>query len=110
MGGTVECRSVEALDFNDSVVRHYMGLDIMALSKAVYIECDGGDECDETHFEFCPHPDKRREGLKRGCHVVGKGGETIGFRVGSYSGFSFWKRHLSLLCLGVEPEEVWTHP
>ena len=87
-----------------------MGLDIVAISKAVPVECHGGDACDETHFQFCPHPNKRREGLNLGCHVVGRGGRSMGFGAGTYAGYDAWRRELCLLALGVEPEEVWEHP
>lgn len=86
-----------------------MGLDIVAISKAVPIECEGGDACDETHFTVGSYR-KRRDDLKPGCYVKGKGGREFGFRAGSYTGYSDWKRELCLLVLGVLPEEVWENP
>jgi hypothetical protein len=87
-----------------------MGLDIIAISKAVPIKCQGGEECDDTHYGFCPEPEKRREGLKPGCHIIGKGGRWMHFRAGSYAGYGNWRRELAVLALGVEPQEIWEHP
>jgi hypothetical protein len=87
-----------------------MGVDVDAISKAVHVVCRGGDDCDETHYHFCPHPAKRREGLKPGCHIVGKGGRSFGFWAANYAEYDDWRRSLSLLALGVHPEEVWQHP
>jgi hypothetical protein len=86
-----------------------MGVDIIAVSRAVPIPCKGDDACDETHFAVGSYR-KRREGLKPGCYVTGKGGRDFGFRAGSYSGYSDWRKTLCLLALGVLPEEVWEHP
>ena len=86
-----------------------MGLDIVAISKAVPIQCEGDDSCDETHFTVGSYR-KRRDGLKPGCYVKGKGGREFGFRAGSYIGYSDWRKTLCLLALRVPPEEVWEHP
>ena len=86
-----------------------MGLDIVAVSKAVPIECKGGDACDETHFTVGYYA-KRRDRLKPGCYIKGKGGQEFWFRAGSCSGYSDWKIDLCLLALGVSPEEVWQNP
>jgi hypothetical protein len=86
-----------------------MGVDIVAVSRAVPIPCKGDDSCDETHFTVGSYP-KRRDGLKPGCYVKGKGGREFGFRAGSYIGYSDWRKTLCLLALGVVPQEVWEHP
>jgi hypothetical protein len=86
-----------------------MGVDIIAISKAKFVACRGDEECDEKHYGVGSYR-KRRDGLKPGCYVVGKGGRSMGFGAGTYAGYNDWKRQLSLLALGVEPEEVWEHP
>jgi hypothetical protein len=87
-----------------------MGLDIIAISKARLVKCRNNDEvCLETHFSVGAYR-KRRDDVKAGCYVVGKKGRSYGFYAGSYFGFGEWKRQLSLLALGVEPEEVWAYP
>jgi hypothetical protein len=37
-------------------------------------------------------------------------GKSKGFRAGSYSGYNWWRRHLSLMALDTEPEDVWSDP
>ncbi len=86
-----------------------MGVDVVAISKARAVACQGDEACDETHYGFGSYP-KRNDGLKTGCYVVGKGGRSFGFRAGSAAGYNHWRRELSLLAVGVEPEEVWEHP
>ena len=86
-----------------------MGLDIAAISKAKLVACRGDEECDDTHYCVGSYR-KRRDGLKSGCYIVGKGGRSFNFRAGSYVGYSEWICQLSLLSLAVEPEEVWDHP
>ena len=85
-----------------------MGLDVIAVSKAKYLACSGGDECDDTHWPVGRSP-KRRDGLKPGCYVAGRGGRDTGFYI-NYSDYNDWRRNLSILALGVPPEEVWDHP
>ena len=86
-----------------------MGVDIEAISRAKYVACRGDEECDEKHYGVGSYP-KRRDGLKPGCYVVGKGGRSMGFGAGTYVGYNDWKRQLSRMALGVEPEEVWDAP
>jgi hypothetical protein len=86
-----------------------MGVDIIAISKAKLVACRGDEECDDSHYVVGSSP-SRRDGLKPGCYIVGKGGGSMGFRAGSYAGYSGWKRQLSLLALGLTPEEVWEQP
>ena len=54
-------------------------------------------------------PCRRKDGVKMGCYVPGRGGRTssLDFNYAAYDG---WIRRLSLMALGVEPEEVWNHP
>ena len=86
-----------------------MGLDVVAISKATRVACWGDEECDETHYGVGSYR-KRRDGVKPGCYIVGNAGRSS-FVVGvSYAGYSAWRRQLSLLSLGVEPEAVWEHP
>jgi hypothetical protein len=85
-----------------------MGLDIIAVSKAKQVACIGGDECDDTHWPV-GRSVKRRDGLKPGCYVAGRGGRDTGFAI-NYNGYNEWRRELSILALGVLPEEVWEHP
>jgi hypothetical protein len=97
-----------------------MGLDIGAYSKVVgnYLgpSKQFTDEQRERLYEedrvlnvysvsgFEERLDGYAEGLYR-CQ-----GESLGFRAGSYSGYNWWRRHLSLMALGVEPEDVWADP
>lgn len=37
-------------------------------------------------------------------------GEVWGFPAGSYGGYNLWRRHLSKMALGKEPEDVWRAP
>lgn len=82
-----------------------MGLDVEAISRATFVTCRNEENCDDTHH-FVGSLRKRRDGLKAGCYVKGNGGRCFGFRAGSYTGYSEWRRQLSLLALEVEPEEV----
>ena len=86
-----------------------MGLDVVAISKATRVACRGGEECDETHYGVGSYR-KRRDGVKPGCYIVGNGGRSRFVTYVPYAGYSAWRRQLSLLSLGVEPEEVWEHP
>jgi hypothetical protein len=48
--------------------------------------------------------------MRAGCYVPGRGSRRFEYRVGTYLVYNLWRRHLSLLALGVEPEVVWDHP
>ena len=94
-----------------------MGLDVVAISKATRVACRGGEECDETHYGVGSYR-KRRDGVKPGRYIVGNGGRSrfvtyVPYAFVTYvpyAGYSAWRRQLSLLSLGVEPEEVWEYP
>jgi hypothetical protein len=96
-----------------------MGLDIHAASKAAshYLRGRSDDEAeDEKLFEADDvmyvyanddFPDQA-EGYADGFYRIH--GESFGFRAGSYSGYNAWRRHLCLMALDREPEDVWADP
>ena len=86
-----------------------MGLDIVAISKAKLVACQGGDKCPFSHYEVGAYW-KRQHGLTPGCYIKGQGGRFCNVGYASYAAYNAWRRHLSLLSLAVEPEEVWEHP
>lgn len=85
-----------------------MGLQIIAVSKAKWVSCSGGDECGDAHWPV-GRSKKRRDGLKSGCYVTGRGGRDMGFSI-SWNGYGVWIEELSKLVLGIPKEEVWKHP
>jgi len=91
-----------------------MGIGITGISKAKLVPCSGDyvegeyDVCLEEHYTV-DAPSRGRDRVRPGCYVAGRGGRTFSFDF-SYSGYDAWIRQLSLLALGVEPEEVWEHP
>lgn len=85
-----------------------MGVDVWAMSKATLVKCNEESHSDD-HCYIAPYR-KRLDGLRSGCYRVGKGGRNLGFRVGSYLDFDQWIRELSIMALGVQPEETWNHP
>ena len=86
-----------------------MGLDIVAISKAKLVACQGGDKCPFSHYDVGVDR-KRKDGLTPGCYIKGEGGRSCFVGDASYSAYNAWRRHLSLLSLAVEPETVWEHP
>ena len=86
-----------------------MGLDFVAISKAKLVACQGGDKCPFSHYEVDAYR-KRQHGLTPGCYIKGQGGRSCFVGCLSYASYNAWRRHLSLLSLMVEPEEVWEHP
>ena len=90
-----------------------VGIGITGMSKAKRVACSGEyiegeyDVCLETHFTIDPLS-RRRGGVKPGCYMVDRGGRTFDLEFG-YAAYDGWIRRLSLLALGVEPEEVWQH-
>jgi hypothetical protein len=89
-----------------------MGIGIRGMSKAKLLRCPGDESCDpeciEEHLTVGT-PGRGKDAVKMGCYVPGRGGRTSDLDFG-YGGYSAWMRRLSLLALGVEPEEVWQHP
>lgn len=90
-----------------------MGIGITGMSKAKRVACSGEyvegeyDVCLEKHFTIDPLSRRRGE-VKPGCYKVDRGGRTFDLEFG-YAAYDGWIRRLSLLALGVEPEEVWQH-
>jgi hypothetical protein len=89
-----------------------MGVGITGMSKAKLLPCPGDGSCDpeciEEHLTVGT-PSNGKDAVKMGCYVPGRGGRTFDLDFG-YGGYSTRMRRLSLLALGVEPEEVWQHP
>lgn len=89
-----------------------MGLDITAVSKAVWGR-DGSDEYDGyddnlvSAYQNGDFPDQF-DYLKDGWYRVD--GETFRFRAGSYGGYGAWRRSLCAQALGVDVEEIWDNP
>jgi len=93
-----------------------MGLDIVAVSKAVQVPCrwkgatrDEVSECENYHTTV-GSVYRKKDGIKPGCYVLKKGGREFDFEAGSGSGFGDWRDDLSLFVLSVTAEEVWEHP
>ncbi len=86
-----------------------MGLDIVSISRARRVACRGGEECTDSHLEVSSYQN-RKDGLKSGCYVKGKGGRSFGFRACSYFGYYLFRQELSLFFLGVMPQDIWDHP
>ncbi len=88
-----------------------MGLETIAISKAKWLRRHCNEDDDNADFVYFVSPsDRRRDGMKFGVYGVGKGGRVFDGWDGPYSIYNEWRRELSLLALGVEPEEVWNHP
>jgi len=91
-----------------------MGIGITGISKAKLVPCSRDsvegeyDVCLEEHH-IVDAPSRRRDGVKPGCYIAGQGGRTFSLDF-NYSAYSGWMRRLSLMALGLEPEEVWHHP
>lgn len=89
-----------------------MSLSIRATSKANLVDCNG--YIDEEAGELCDHDEvgpfsKRRDGLKPGCYVPGKGGRTFYFEIW-YKDYSDWMQELCRFALSAEWKEVCEHP
>jgi hypothetical protein len=83
-----------------------MGLDITAYSKLQPMY--GRPDDDAIHLYVVEEEFRARgAGIDPGLYALGKDGDFLDFRAGSYSGYNQWRRELSRLALGVEPEEVW---
>jgi hypothetical protein len=94
-----------------------MGLDISACGKAAENYLGPYKQFSEEEIERLYAEDsvmhvysvggfeERLDGYPAG--IYRSKGEYIGFRAGSYSGYNWWRRHLSLMALGLEPEDVW---
>jgi len=91
-----------------------MGIGITGISKAKRVLCSGehvegeDDDCLKEHLTI-DAPARGRDGVKPGCYIAGRGGRetSLDFNYAAYDG---WITRLSLMALGVEPDEVWRHP
>ena len=84
-----------------------MGLDISAYSRLIpATESEDGIRVFAADPAFMPRLDGRAEG----CYARTPETEELRFRAGSYSGYSDWRRELSRLIQGREPEAVWGDP
>lgn len=87
-----------------------MGLDITAYSKLT--EVDERDACDIViakellDFTEANFPG-RTAGLTVGRYVVDDGGESFGFRAGSYGGYNQWRNDLAIFAGHGSAEAVW---
>jgi hypothetical protein len=85
-----------------------MSLSIRAISRAAFIECDGyvdekaGAPCDHDEATWFP---LGREGLKPGCYVREKGGESFSFEIG-YPAYARWFDELYRMLYGVDANGV----
>jgi hypothetical protein len=91
-----------------------MGIGITGISKAKLVSCSGDyvegeyDVCLEEH-DTVSTPGQGKDAVKMGCYIAGRGGRTFSLDF-NYAAYNGWIRRLSLMALGVEPEEVWHHP
>ncbi len=98
-----------------------MGIGITGMSKATRLPCSNDEKCpclqeDDEGELLCGDevlcvdvPGRRKDPVKEGCYVAGRGGRTSSLDF-NYSAYAGWIRRLSLMALGVEPEDVWDHP
>jgi hypothetical protein len=87
-----------------------MGLDISAVQVVEFArermdDDDWGDA--ESPLPLIRNQDvpDRGDGLADGLYR--RGGESMSFRAGSYSGYNLWRAWLCKAALGVSQEEVW---
>src|SRR5688572_17644256 len=85
-----------------------MGVDVIALSKAVGGRCrivtkQDDVECLERHTTMGTIS-RKRDGLRRGCYVCGIGGTEIDFRAGSGLGYSTWIDALCEFAVSLPPQ------
>ncbi|MGP0069714.1 MAG: hypothetical protein ACLQGP_39700 [Isosphaeraceae bacterium] len=92
-----------------------MGIGITGISKAKRVPCSG-EPSEDDEYDVCADehitvdvPSRGRDRVKMGCYVPGPGGRmaSLDFNYFAYDG---WIRRLSLMALGVEPEDVWNYP
>jgi hypothetical protein len=89
-----------------------MGLSIRAISKAVFVECDGNATPGDPEGEACEHEATvhdfplGQEGLKPGCYVPGKGGCLFSFEI-AYSDYARWFDELYRMLYGVDANGVY---
>jgi hypothetical protein len=97
-----------------------MGLDITAVSRTASHFLGSREQLGDEQYEELLESDtalpiwvsdgheERLDGYARGMYRVE--GQSMGFRAGSYSGYNWWRRHLSLMALDEEPQTVWADP
>jgi len=89
-----------------------MGLSIRAISRAMFVECDGNAVPGDPDGEPCDHDATvrsfplKREGLKSGCYVTGKGGRSFSFEI-AYSHYARWFDELYQMVYGVDANGVY---
>lgn len=97
-----------------------MGVGITGISKAKLLLCSHDEKCpclgenDDGDLALLDEvysvdvPGRGKDAVEEGCYIAGRGGRRFGldFNNAAYHG---WIRRLSLMALGVEPEEVWNH-
>lgn len=86
-----------------------MSLEVSAFSRVTPMGCRPDATCPDSHWWIEPPPGFPRslDGLRKGCYRVS--GKQHSFFVG-YSGYDDWRRDLSLMAHGVEPEVIWRRP
>jgi hypothetical protein len=88
-----------------------MGLETFAISKAKWVVRSSTEEDDDGECPFYVGGGRSQsDGMRPGVYVVGKGGRVFDGYSGTATAYNEWRRQLSLLALGVEPETVWAHP
>lgn len=97
-----------------------MGIGISGISKARLLYCSRDDHCpcmQENEYGELVNSDSiytvevtggGKDVVPMGCYVAGPGGRTCGLDF-NYAAYNGWIRRLSLMALGVEPEEVRNH-
>jgi hypothetical protein len=97
-----------------------MGLDISAYSKTASNFLKSDEEVSEEEREQLYESagvarisanssfEDQLDGYQEGFYRVK--GKSTGFRAGSYSGYNWWRRHLCLMALELEPDDVWSDP
>jgi|APSaa5957512622_1039677.scaffolds.fasta_scaffold71491_2 hypothetical protein len=89
-----------------------MGLDIHVYPEVNFDERVSQEEGEENWglytylYAHTGYPD-RHEGIETGYYSKGDEGDDWGFRAGSYSGYSAWRRWLCTLVYGMDIEKFW---
>jgi hypothetical protein len=88
-----------------------MGLDVIAVRKAVRVPCrwqnateDEISVCEDFHTTVRAVY-RKKDGITPGCYVLSLGGREFDFRAGSGTGFGDCRDDLSMFALGVTAME-----
>ena len=96
-----------------------MGLDITAYSKVAGNYLGPAEQFSDDQREELAEDDnvvrvytdtgfeERLDGHAQGYYRMNPSGESFGFRAGSYSGYNWWRRHLSRMAFDMEAEDIW---